>query len=127
MAADVAFARALHAGGHLLWAEDASLPDVVPAKQRVDDELDVAPESVVVNNPCGPRCVLRVDDCLFRPGNPAADCNNHSRALTPIACAMKAQVLWCRPTSGGFRGSLAWQSNMERRHAGAATGASASS
>lgn len=51
-AADIAFARSLHSGNHLLWTEDPALPDIVSAKQRYDENLDTAPDPIVINNPC---------------------------------------------------------------------------
>lgn len=51
-AADVAFARTLHAGNHLLWAEDPALPDVVLGRQRRDSASDVAPDPIVIDTQC---------------------------------------------------------------------------
>jgi Domain of unknown function (DUF1744) len=57
-AMDAAFARALHDANHLLWAEDRSLPDVVPAAQRVEEAPVPAPDPVSIDNRCVaiPRC-----------------------------------------------------------------------
>lgn len=51
-ATDIAFARALRDAGHLLWAEDPALPDVVPAQQRADDADLPGPDPISINNQC---------------------------------------------------------------------------
>ena len=56
VAADVAFARTLHAANHLLWAEDPALPDIVSVRQRRDEDLDTAPDPIDINTPCVPIC-----------------------------------------------------------------------
>lgn len=50
-AMDAAFARSLRSANHLLWAEDRSLPDVVPAHQRVDEAGVPGPDPVTIDNP----------------------------------------------------------------------------
>lgn len=51
-AADIVFARTLHAGNHLLWAEDPDLPDVAPGRQQRDSAFEVAPDPIVIDSPC---------------------------------------------------------------------------
>lgn len=80
VAADVAFARALYAGNHLLWAEDTALPDIVPAKQRLDDGMDTVAENVVLNHPC-------VLPSLRRPCGFVAGAT-HTHAPTKVLCVL---------------------------------------
>ena len=51
-AMDTAFARALRAANHLLWAEDRGLPDVVPARQRAEEGGVPGPDPITIDNPC---------------------------------------------------------------------------
>lgn len=60
-AMDAAFARSLRGANHLLWAEDDTLPDIVPAHQRVDEAGVPGPDPVTIDNPCAallPLCYM---------------------------------------------------------------------
>jgi hypothetical protein len=99
-AADVAFARALHAGNHLLWAEDPKLPDIAPAKQRWDDDLNIAADPVEINNPCASPQQARCTAApflqpLFSVGHIcmhafSCACNNSPTNFPEVSCGATA-------------------------------------